>query len=98
MTLGRNTPCPCGSGKKLKRCCVSEYGAEFKEDWALGQRNLAAAKRDDGFPSNWADRPSRVVKMVRRVDAQRYHERFQMYIRRTFFRPSQITKEDRIRR
>ncbi len=22
--LGRNAPCPCGSGKKLKRCCASK--------------------------------------------------------------------------
>ena len=22
-TLGRNDPCPCGSGKKYKRCCLS---------------------------------------------------------------------------
>ena len=21
MTIGRNSPCPCGSGKKYKRCC-----------------------------------------------------------------------------
>lgn len=25
MTPGRNDPCPCGSGRKYKRCC---YGAE----------------------------------------------------------------------
>ncbi len=23
-TLGRNDPCPCGSGKKYKRCCQGE--------------------------------------------------------------------------
>jgi hypothetical protein len=22
MTLGRNDPCPCGSGKKFKKCCA----------------------------------------------------------------------------
>jgi preprotein translocase subunit SecA len=21
MTVGRNEPCPCGSGKKYKKCC-----------------------------------------------------------------------------
>ncbi|MEZ8189533.1 MULTISPECIES: SEC-C metal-binding domain-containing protein [unclassified Vibrio] len=21
--MGRNQPCPCGSGKKYKRCCIS---------------------------------------------------------------------------
>ena len=24
MTVGRNAPCPCGSGKKYKRCCISK--------------------------------------------------------------------------
>ena len=22
MAVGRNSPCPCGSGKKYKRCCA----------------------------------------------------------------------------
>ena len=24
MTLGRNEPCPCGSGKKYKKCCLAK--------------------------------------------------------------------------
>ena len=24
MTVGRNDPCPCGSGKKFKRCCAGK--------------------------------------------------------------------------
>jgi len=23
---GRNDPCPCGSGKKFKRCCIRKAG------------------------------------------------------------------------
>ena len=23
--VGRNDPCPCGSGKKYKRCCFPKY-------------------------------------------------------------------------
>jgi len=23
ITTGRNEPCPCGSGKKYKKCCIS---------------------------------------------------------------------------
>lgn len=26
-TVGRNDPCPCGSGEKYKRCCLSKGGA-----------------------------------------------------------------------
>ena len=28
--VGRNDPCPCGSGKKYKRCC----GKEARQDWS----------------------------------------------------------------
>ena len=24
--IGRNDPCPCGSGKKFKKCCIKKYG------------------------------------------------------------------------
>ncbi|MBD3284982.1 hypothetical protein GF359_01275 [candidate division WOR-3 bacterium] len=31
-TVGRNDPCPCGSGKKYKRCCMSKnYGGPGRE-------------------------------------------------------------------
>ena len=26
MTVGRNEPCPCGSGKKFKKCCAAKAG------------------------------------------------------------------------
>ncbi len=28
--IGRNTPCPCGSGKKYKKCCLSPQGGATK--------------------------------------------------------------------
>ncbi len=28
MSTGRNDPCPCGSGKKYKRCCLGTGGIE----------------------------------------------------------------------
>src|SRR5437868_15478192 len=27
MTTGRNDPCPCGSGKKFKKCCLGKNRA-----------------------------------------------------------------------
>jgi hypothetical protein len=55
MNIGRNDPCPCGSGKKYKKCCLirQELDAqtqavieekEFQEwlakDLVIGQQNL----------------------------------------------------------
>ena len=29
--VGRNDPCPCGSGKKFKKCCIVNYdGGQYK--------------------------------------------------------------------
>ncbi|HSL84651.1 MAG TPA: SEC-C metal-binding domain-containing protein [Thermoanaerobaculia bacterium] len=37
MTVGRNAPCPCGSGKKYKRCCL---GLDRAAGAAGGDRSL----------------------------------------------------------
>lgn len=26
LSVGRNDPCPCGSGKKFKKCCIGDLG------------------------------------------------------------------------
>ncbi len=31
--IGRNDPCPCGSGKKFKKCCISEYKTTPSHTW-----------------------------------------------------------------
>lgn len=36
MKIGRNAPCPCGSGRKYKRCCGKERrAATFEPDCEL---------------------------------------------------------------
>jgi len=32
--IGRNDPCPCGSGKKYKHCCLSGYAPSIEHLWA----------------------------------------------------------------
>jgi hypothetical protein len=52
MIIGRNDPCPCGSGKKYKKCCL--------------QKEVAAAPRktlDFGYESNLAVRRKAVDKL-----------------------------------
>lgn len=29
MKIGRNDPCPCGSGKKYKRCCLNKAKEQY---------------------------------------------------------------------
>jgi len=51
VNIGRNDPCPCGSGKKYKKCClntlqnneqseVEMFDKWFEEDLKIGQENL----------------------------------------------------------
>ena len=37
MKIGRNAPCPCGSGRKYKNCCLRKEAVT-----ALGQKLLGA--------------------------------------------------------
>jgi tetratricopeptide (TPR) repeat protein len=46
--LGRNDPCPCGSGKKYKKCCLAENEAAEREQHA--QAEAARAERASASP------------------------------------------------
>ena len=38
METGRNAPCPCGSGKKYKNCCLKTLKPDRDSEWRrLGQ-------------------------------------------------------------
>ncbi|HEX5691678.1 MAG TPA: SEC-C metal-binding domain-containing protein, partial [Roseiflexaceae bacterium] len=46
MKVGRNDPCPCGSGKKYKKCCLAKDEAAARQEYAqraTAQREIAAA-------------------------------------------------------
>ena len=36
MDVGRNAPCPCGSGKKFKQCCAISDGKNRRWLWVAG--------------------------------------------------------------
>jgi len=47
--IGRNDPCPCGSGKKYKRCCLevdARRAAEEMERSARGKQQFVVAETD----------------------------------------------------
>jgi tetratricopeptide (TPR) repeat protein len=57
---GRNEPCPCGSGKKYKRCCLGK-------DQAVEREALAAARQashDDERYDELADASNAVLDLV----------------------------------
>lgn len=38
--IGRNEPCPCGSGKKYKKCCALKAYAEIKPEASIKRRQI----------------------------------------------------------
>lgn len=46
----RNQPCPCGSGRKAKRCCLASQDASKAQAIEAGRKHTAA-RRDGVKPS-----------------------------------------------
>ena len=45
LKVGRNDPCPCGSGKKYKDCCISKGDVFLKKMGAKLAKAEAKAKK-----------------------------------------------------
>src|SRR6202051_3513370 len=60
--VGRNDPCPCGSGKKFKKCCLDKAEAQQLER-ATAARFRAEAEPGDAFADDdlIVDVPDRAV-------------------------------------
>ena len=40
IDVGRNDPCPCGSGKKYKKCCSTMYNGLYMVDrWHIPRKD-----------------------------------------------------------
>lgn len=72
--IGRNDPCPCGSGQKYKRCCLPRDEAAAAERTRAREREAAttsaamvAPDEDDGLD----DASNRVIDLI---DAGRLDE------------------------
>ena len=48
MKIGRNDPCPCGSGKKYKQCCL-------KKDLMSVEQLIRASVETNGYDDRFAD-------------------------------------------
>ena len=46
--IGRNQPCPCGSGKKYKHCCLNDHEAirRTKNEGGTGDRQISQTEQD----------------------------------------------------
>jgi hypothetical protein len=58
--VGRNEPCPCGSGKKYKKCCESK-DLEAAAERARAHDIAAAERRVTNVPPSWPSQTEWVV-------------------------------------
>ncbi len=54
--IGRNDPCPCGSGKKFKKCCIDKPAYRSPAVQSLGQSGGISASRREGMLSSRSSR------------------------------------------
>lgn len=50
--IGRNDPCPCGSGKKYKKCCLAKDEAEARASHLQPSAPTAAHEPSAGLPAS----------------------------------------------
>lgn len=59
--VGRNDPCPCGSGKKYKKCCENRIGPKKKFQATVLSSGISGGKALEGkakqISTNFFSRP-----------------------------------------
>ena len=87
--IGRNDPCPCGSGQKYKRCCLSRDEAEHAAQHLLehypdvhdGLERLAMVAAARGDRPRAAEYYRKAADFVH-AHADQYGPRMEVYLRR----------------
>jgi hypothetical protein len=74
--VGRNDPCPCGSGKKFKKCCLDKVEADARAAAAAGRFRAEAdpgdAFADDDVMDDVLDRPITAYDPLAAPDPERW--------------------------
>lgn len=66
MKIGRNEPCPCGSGQKYKKCCLEKDRQSQAAQETQVTREQVAADPGGGNPSKPRS-PKRGASVVQRT-------------------------------
>ena len=72
MKVGRNDPCPCGSGKKYKHCCYAKDSVKHETTEAADAPAEEAASADDAADES-AELQAHKKQTSRHKDRSRFH-------------------------
>jgi len=84
--VGRNEPCPCGSGKKYKHCCLGKHEAAMRTKDTEQTENLQANDKEQG------QLIQRIEKAFALLGSQQYPEAIRFALKLTKLYPN----EDRL--
>jgi len=56
--VGRNDPCPCGSGKKYKKCCEQKLGGKRKFEATVISSGSSVKDKASQISTNFFNRPA----------------------------------------
>ncbi len=70
MKTGRNDPCPCGSGKKYKKCCLAKDQASSSQEPAavLLPPSVVASARSTAYPPSGQPHPAGPTALARAAE------------------------------
>ena len=54
--IGRNDPCPCGSGKKYKNCCLNNKDADYNSTRELTAQEMSQIRYGTKTPSSYKEK------------------------------------------
>lgn len=83
MKIGRNDPCPCGSGKKYKKCCMNKPQIDFSFDqdsydlYSIGKTNKGEIAWIVS-PSFDLEDPFQTLDLPQQFIEQYYHSEFHL--------------------
>ena len=74
MKLGRNEPCPCGSGKKYKNCCLGkEYKPYCDHSEYAKQKTASEQRRADEEIKDVILNETDFGRIVKRVGSNKHY-------------------------
>lgn len=66
--IGRNDPCPCGSGKKYKHCCLGKKGATINRTTSKSEKPVVSRLAIMRFEQKLQDKPEELEKIGKEIE------------------------------
>ena len=66
--IGRNDPCPCGSGKKYKHCCLGSKVATINRTTSKSEKPVVSPLAIMRFEQKLQDKPKELEQIGKQIE------------------------------